>query len=348
MKGITHFVSGIAVATFFPDAVHQAADGSLILALGGLFGLLPDTLDFKIIRYLEAIDTEIDPDPHAPQPQAIADQVAGVMQAAFESDEPKTIMLHTARLGADLWREYSLRFRPETSEVMVQIGPLVNTSQAPLPGSTPVANIEGRATVGVPMVHTYDAEVRINVFSGPAFRFERHRTEPITGHHPESTEGADDVLCITFLPWHRSWTHSLTLAAALGLGMGLLLGPTAGLVSGLGFATHVLEDQLGHMGSNLCWPITKRRTGGLGFLRSGDGLPNFLTVWLALALIIFNLDRFSVMPRLPVISYLLVAVLLPSITLGTLYKWNRRRGTKKSVEALRQGDILAEAQEVEL
>jgi hypothetical protein len=237
MKGIVHFISGIAVATFIPDAVHQAAAGSPVLALGGLFGLLPDTLDFRLVRYLEGLDDEIDPDPHDFQPQVVAERVAGAMRAAFDSGQPRTIMLHTARLGADLWREYSLRFSPQSDEVVVRVGPVVNTSQLPFPGSRPAENVEGRASLGVPMVHTYEAETKINIFSGPSFRFERR----------------DDAVRVTFLPWHRRWTHSLTLAAALGLGMGLLLGPAAGWVSGLGFATHVLQDQLGFMGSNLLY-----------------------------------------------------------------------------------------------
>jgi len=332
MKGIVHFISGIAVATFVPDAVQQAADGSAVLILGGLFGLLPDTLDFKLVRYLERYDDEIDPDPHDLQPQAIAERVAGAMRAAFDSDRPRSIMLHTVRLGADLWREYSLRFCPETNEVLVRVGPVVNTSQLAFPGSQPEEDAEGRAPVGVPMVHTYDAENKINIFSGPAFRFERR----------------SDALHVTFLPWHRRWTHSLTLAAAVGLGMGLLLGPTAGWVSGLGFATHVLEDQLGFMGSNLWWPFTKARTTGLRLLRSGDGLPNFLSVWLAAALILFNLDRFSAAPRLEAMPYLLAFVLLPALVLGALYAWERRRGPRLPLEALRQGDILAEVEEVEL
>ncbi len=332
MKGIAHFISGIAIATFIPDAVHQAADGSLILALGGVFGILPDTLDFKFARYFEKYDAEIDPDPQDMQPQAIADRVAQAMRDAFETGRPQSIMLHTLRLGADLWREYSLRFSPETNEVIVKVGPVVNTSQAPFPGSEPEGETEGRATVGVPMVHTYDAESKINIFSGPAFRFQRQ----------------GEQVRVTFLPWHRRWTHSLTLSAAIGLGMGLLFGPTVGLVCGLGFATHVVEDQLGFMGSNLFWPLTRERTIGLQWLRSGDGLPNFLTVWTAVALILFNLDRFSAEPRLDPLPYLLAVVLLPLLALGGLYVWERRKQAARPVEALRQRDILSEVEEVEL
>jgi hypothetical protein len=53
MKGIAHFVTGVAIATFFPEVVESAAQGSLLPMLGGVAGILPDTLDFKFVRYLE-------------------------------------------------------------------------------------------------------------------------------------------------------------------------------------------------------------------------------------------------------------------------------------------------------
>jgi hypothetical protein len=64
MKGIAHFISGVAIATFFPEVVRQAADGSLLPVLGGVAGILPDTLDFKFVRYFERYDLEIDPGPN--------------------------------------------------------------------------------------------------------------------------------------------------------------------------------------------------------------------------------------------------------------------------------------------
>jgi len=332
VKGIAHFISGIAVATFFPAAVRQATDGSQLLALAGLFALLPDTLDFRFTRFLTLFDVEIDPHPDGLDPQAIADQVTSTMRSAFETGQPKTIQLHTLRLGPDLWRRYTIRFSSATAEVVVRVGPVVNTSGAPLPGTAPLENTESRAAIGLSLLPTYDAEINIDVFSGPAFRFERH---------------SDDIRVI-FLPWHRRWTHSLPLAAAIGLGAALLLEPTAGLVSGLAFATHVLQDQLGHMGSNLLWPLTRRRSAGLGLLHSGDPLPNFLTVWLAAALILFNLDRFSTAPRLPTIPYLLGAVLLPLLILSASFWRARRRESQPPPEPLRQAEILAETEEIEL
>jgi membrane-bound metal-dependent hydrolase YbcI (DUF457 family) len=329
MKGIAHFITGVTIATFFPEVVQQAAGGSVLPMLGGIAGILPDTLDFKFARYFERYDLEIDPGPD-PDAREIAEQVVGAMRRAYEAGKPQNIMLHTIRLGADLWRQYTIRFDPEQNEVAVRIGPVVNTGQVPLPGSEPEGADEARVKVGVPMVHTYDAENRIDIFSGPSFKFERR----------------GDKLHIHFLDWHRRWSHSLTLAAAVGLVAGLLFGKWAGIVAGLGFAGHVLEDQLGFMGSNLFYPFTKGRSTGLQLLRSGDAIPNFLTVWTSVALILFNLDRFSAQPRLNPWWFLGLAVVLPVAVLGGLYQWQRRRGKPEAKEALRQRDIISEAEEV--
>jgi membrane-bound metal-dependent hydrolase YbcI (DUF457 family) len=327
MKGIAHFITGVAIATFFPEVVQQAAGGSVLPMLGGIAGILPDTLDFKFARYFERYDLEIDPGPD-PDARDIAEQVVGAMRKAYETRKPQNIMLHTIRLGADLWRQYGIRFDPEQGEVAVRVGPIVNTGQVPLPGSEPEGAEEARVKVGVPLVHTYDAENRIDIFSGPSFKFERR----------------DNKLHVHFLDWHRRWSHSLTLAAAVGVVAGLFFGKWAGIVAGLGFAGHILEDQLGFMGSNLFYPFTKGRSTGLQLLRSGDAIPNFLTVWTSVALILFNLDRFSAQPRLNPSWFLGLAVVLPVAVLGGLYQWQRQRGKPEPKEALQQRDIVAEVE----
>lgn len=346
MKGIAHFVTGVALATFFPEVVGSAVEGSVLPMLGGIAGILPDTLDFKFVRYFERYDLEIDPGPE-PDPREIAEQVAEAMRRAYETGEPQKVMLHTIRLGPDLWRRYVIRFDPERSEVAVRIGPIVNTGQVPLPGSAPEDADEARIEVGAPMVQTYDAENEIDIFSGPSFKFERR----------------GEQLYVHFLDWHRRWSHSLTLAAALGLGAAgvaalvelLTQGSITrtplwvGLVMGLGFVGHVLEDQLGFMGSNLFYPFTRDRTTGLQLLHSGDAIPNFLTVWTAVMLILLNLDRFSGQPRLdPWWAFLGLAVALPVILLGGVYQWQRRREEPQATESLRQRDIVSEAEGTEI
>jgi hypothetical protein len=117
------------------------------------------------------------------------------------------------------------------------------------------------------------------------------------------------------------------------------------LVTGLGFLGHVLGDQLGFMGSNLFYPFTRRRTKGLKLIHSGDGMPNFLTVWTALMLILFNLDRFSVQPMLdPGWLFLGLTVAVPGILLGGVYRRRRGRETR-DVETLRQQEIMSEVEE---
>jgi len=309
--------------------------------LGGIGGILPDTLDFKFARYFEKYDLEIDPGAD-PDPEAIADALAGAMRRAYEEGKSQNVMAHTIKLGADLWREYAIRFDPENGEVGVRVGPLVNTGQVPLPGSEPEGAAEARRKLGVPLVHTYSSEYKVNIFSGPSFRFER--------------EG--DQLYVHFLDWHRRWSHSLTLSVVVGALMGLFVGLVAGwntglwasLVTGIGFAGHVLEDQLGYMGSNLFWPLTKKRSPGLKLVHSGDALPNFLTVWTSVALILFNLDRFSAQPRLNPLWFLGLAVMLPLAVLGGIYflQKSQPRPGQGSVEAQRQADMIAEAEEVEV
>jgi hypothetical protein len=136
----------------------------------------------------------------------------------------------------------------------------------------------------------------------------------------------------------------------VGLFAGWDVGAWAGLVAGLGFAGHVLEDQLGYMGSNLLWPFTNKRVPGLKMIHSGDAIPNFLTVWLSVAVILFNLDRFSAQPMLDPWWFLGLAVVLPVTVLGAAYflQKARPRPGQASLEAKRQADMVAEVEELEI
>ena len=330
MKGISHFVSGIAAATFIPGVVEQAANGSLLPVLGGVCGLLPDTLDFKFARYFERAE-DVDPDPRKPDPQMIADRIAAAIDQAYKRNTPMRVRLHTMKLGVDLWRQYAVRFDAERGEIGVRIGPTVNTSQMPYAGSEIEGPREAQASVEAPIKYTYDGEVTVDIFGGPSFEFKR----------------AKDKVEIQFLPWHRAWSHSLVLAAMLGLIGGLLFNVTLGLVIFAGMAVHILEDQLGYMGSNLFWPLTEQRAGGLRLIHSGDAIPNFVTVWAALVLILFNLDRFSgKSPFFEPQMYLLFSLAIPVGALLLIYFIGKRRGFK-TVEAAKQADILQETVETE-
>ena len=334
MKGISHFLAGLAAASFVPGVIESAAHGSYLIVLGGVFGLLPDTLDFKFARYFDRAES-IDPDPAHLDPQALADQIAALIDRAAAERREIRAQLHTIKLGPDRWRQYTVRFDAARNEIGVRIGSVVNTSQMPV---EPVDNSPyARATVNAPLNYTYDGDINVDIFGGPSFAF------------VPKTTGVE----IQFLPWHRAWSHSLTLAALLGLIVGVLFGSLpAGLVVAVGMAAHVLEDQLGYLGSNLFWPITRERSNGLKLIHSGDALPNFLAVWIALQVIFFNLDRFSAAPQnravmLEPVSFFALAIGLPTVALLAIYAW-QKRGAQLQLAAARQADIIAEAQETEV
>jgi len=316
MKGIAHFLTGVALATCVPGVVEASRSGSLLPVLGGVGGLLPDILDFKLVRFLTRYHTEIDPlDDGAPSAVAVVDALVQAMTEAHETRRPHRVILHTIREGADLWRRYTLRIDPEASTVAVRIGPLVDTGQHPLPGSAPVDTAWETRQLPFSLAHSYAPTYHIDIFTGPSFLLTR--------------EG--DRLDISFLDWHHRWTHSLPLAVLVGLLVGLLcviawgadVGLLCGLVTGLGYAAHALEDQLGYMGCNLWWPFTRDRTPGLGLLHASDPAPNFLTVWTSLALVLLNLDRRGGPRHLPVAPYLALVVAGPWIVAAITAWWRR-------------------------
>ena len=327
MKGIAHFISGIAAASFIPAAVQSSAQGAWLLALAGVCALLPDTLDFKFARFLEQPDDAMDPGPQ-PDAQSIANRMAAAADAAFQTGRPRTVQLQTVRLGLDAWQQYAVRFDTPRSEIAVRIGPVVSLSGVPVRA---FSSREARAVTSAPLLYTYDAETTVDILSGPSFRFERQ----------------GDAVAVMFLPWHRAWSHGLTMALSVGLAAGLVWGWLAGVVAALGYAVHVAQDQLGAMGSNLLWPVTRARSPGLNLIRSGDAIPNFLTVWTGCALTLFNLDRFADAPHLPAMPYLVGVVALPAAALVAAYVARRQREKPRPVETLRQADLVAEIQETE-
>lgn len=296
MKGFTHFVSALAAATCFPEVVRAAAEGAVWPALAGIAAMLPDVLDFRLARWLEQPDRAFDTDRDPPDPAAIAQAVVEAIAAARESPRPVRLMLHTLRLGPDAWRCYSLRFDPPGGTLTVTVGPVVTTGGRPYPGTLPEGG-PARVSLPAPIRYDYDLEITVDIFSGPSLAFER--------------EGG--AVRITFLPWHRAWSHSLLLAAGMGLGVGGIWGFWPGLMVGLGYTLHILEDQLGRMGCNLFWPLTRRRIRGLGWFHSGDPWPNFMVVWTSVVLLLWNLDRHAAAPRLSgglILALLAVPLLL--------------------------------------
>jgi len=293
MKGLSHFVSGIAAASFLREAVQLSAQGGFPLLLAGLGAIVPDVLDFRIARFLQRLDVEVRLDPESPDPQAMAEQIAAAVGRAASAMDPVIVQLHSARTQGGLWRQYTVSLGAETR---VCVGPLVATSGRPAGwgavGDTAAGGqsggdeapraLEGRASLVQFVRMDAGSAVKVDAFGGPTIALQRR-------------EGWIEA---TFLPWHRAWSHSLLLAAALALLVAIVSRPLYGALLGMGMTAHILGDQLGYMGSNLFWPLTRRRTRGLGLFHSTDALPNLFCVWLGTLLIVYNLDRFAAEPIL--------------------------------------------------
>jgi membrane-bound metal-dependent hydrolase YbcI (DUF457 family) len=336
VKGIAHFLTGVALATCFPDVVRQAIAGSLLPMLGGIGGLLPDSIDFKFVRFFERYGVEIDPGPDI-DAEVIATMLAKAVCDVHTSGRPCNVMLHTIQMDADLWRRYTVRWAPAQNEIGVRIGPLVNTAQVPWAGTEP-ERPEAVRHPGVAFSHAYQESYHIDSFSGPSFRLVK----------------VGDAVQVRFLDWHHRWSHSLLVGAAVGLLIGLvagaLWGAQIGLWSGaliaMGFAAHALEDQLGFMGCNLLWPLSRTRWRGLGLFHASDAAPNFLVVWTSITLILLNLDRYAAQPAFPVLLYLALMIGLPWSAF-LVRNWIRRakRASTPVASSPQTGEVAAEGQE---
>lgn len=296
MKGITHFVTGVALASCFPSAVQAGADGNpLYFIIGGVFGLLPDTLDFKGVRFLHKHEMEIIPDPSRPDPALIADAMAGAIRRVHETHRPLSVKVHTSSPGAGLWHRFRITLGVTGNSVTVAYDGVVTTSRqtSTNPPPDPIT-----ATITLPCAVTSDylATSEVDIFEGPSFTF-----EPLP----------DGRIIARFIPWHRQWSHSLTVGAAIGVVIGFIGTPLAGLVAAGAHALHALLDQCGYMGTNLLYPFTRRRSAGLQWLRSGNSLANLGVVWTACLLIFWNLSRLTPAHAVPLVKLLLYAAVLP-------------------------------------
>ena len=309
MKGITHFAVGVAAASCFPQAVQAAVQGNpLHFVLGGVCGLLPDTLDFKVYKFFHRRDIEVAPDPLDPDPEMIAQALAYAVERTHRTNKATLIKLNTIRLGADRWQQYLVRFDVPGRRVVVALGPHVNTGRTPL-HDTPQrdAPAEVSADLPCPVALDYQAATAVDIFDGPTFRM---------------ASTLDGRVRLHFIPWHREWSHSLVIALLAALAGWVAWGPVAGMVMFTAWSAHTLFDQLGFMGSNLLFPFTQHRSPGWQRVHSDDGSANATFTWCTLVLIFWNLYRIAPLapstPRFNAAQIALFGAVLPVVAARAL------------------------------
>ena len=448
MRGWTHYLSGLAMAMFFPPLLSDLVKGVMWPLLAGVSAYLPDFLDFKFKKFLWKVDYVVDPAPRdplrklsprrirvselseslrwrlfylegrieevleeregyarfkladetgsvivvardgdyyklrgilgqslkdlavsgrkvrvpgylevggdgstywnvadAPHPQYIADAVARAIDEAYETGRMVTVKIHNIRMPGDFYRRFLIQYDSGNRRIIVHMGPLVSTGGLPLEGTEPPEYRRmGVAETKHAFRKVYPRPTVIDAFSGPEIGYER----------------VGDVVEEVFIPWHRGFSHSLTASVVVGVIMGLVTlvfgyanWPYLAVASTLGHAMHVLEDQLGFMGSVLLPPLTKRRIPGLMLGPSRQGLINFATNWLMLALIAWNVNRFTpevspgtpkpielsnTIPVTPMLgdALLLLLLALPAIAIYAWGVFDRRRFIAKQKERLEE------------
>ncbi len=323
MRGVTHYFFAAALVSLIPPVMLMAVyEKSFIIVLAAIAGILPDYIDFKIIRFLWRVDEEIIPEWPIPNTERIAKRIAELIDEAWEKMRTINVQIHTIKTGPNTWRRWYIHFDPTKQKVKVGIGPIQTFG-----GRIFEATIEdipedmrvGEAKFSAPLVYGYkDRTVKISILTGPMISFVPR----------------EDHLEVVFLPWHRYMSHSIPLAglfSIITLLIALLLGAPMSKAAiyavafFVGYISHIISDQFGYMGSNLFWPFTKRRVEGMKIAESMDPYANFLLFWISATILVWQMNT-SITPR-PIsfpwtytilgaeicIGYILFLMIIPSI-----------------------------------
>ncbi|MEM0085957.1 MAG: metal-dependent hydrolase [Zestosphaera sp.] len=394
MRGWTHYLSGLAMSTFFTPLLEDLARGILWPVITGFYAYLPDFIDFKFRKFLWRRDVLVDPAPQdselrvsprrilisklrpenrwqfyyiegvvkavtthseeltefvveddsgeirvvakyedcqrlkeiigdelsvgmrvrvpgymdvdaegnpywnvadAPHPNYIAGLVAKAIDLAYETGKRVTVKIYNIRMPGDVYRRFLIHYDSSNKKIRVLMGPLVSTGGLPVENTgVPYYRALGEASTKHPFKKVYPRPTIIDAFSGPEIGFVKNSEEGVVEEE--------------FIPWHRGFTHSFTagfifsiflIPILLFLGYGNYLYLT--LAAMLGYWMHVIEDQMGMMGSVLLPPITKKRVPGLMIGPRMPAAMNFATNWAMISLIMWNLNRSlpSISPGFP-------------------------------------------------
>jgi membrane-bound metal-dependent hydrolase YbcI (DUF457 family) len=343
MKGLTHFSSGVALGSFFMPAVAAAAStrlgtpeaaSSFILALGGLYGIMPDTLDFKFGRFFVQEDYTLEFDLWDPDPQDMARQIGEAIDEVGITGQYIQMQFNPMRVGSNLWRQYVVKFDGETNEVIVVINGIVSTSQVSYPGTEPPEEKRvGRYKLKhAKLLEKHGRPSVIDIMSGPMFGFR------------DVEENGERYTAIEFLPWHRTWSHSYVLGFFLSIPVWIIAWFFSfnhwflyGLIAFLGYAIHITEDLTGHMGGSLIWPFSEKRYDGFCWFKASDPRANFSVDYLCFTILIFNLDRFSThVISMDWYSYFFYFFIIPMVFYFTIFGYFMEKPAK-------EGAVIAES-----
>ncbi len=206
MKGITHFLTGVAVASCFPEAVKSIfTDKTFLMPFGGLFGVSCDTLDFRFARYFWKHDYVVSISEDDLNPKIVAETYVKAMEEAYREKKTVYLKINIIRLSGSYYRTFNLFVDEKRKEVTVMIGSIktmshvmerldylpgyetmkksIETVGVPqtleklidslpsIPESRPVENHFYTAKFNADINNTYYSDTEVGIFSGPDFAF---------------------------------------------------------------------------------------------------------------------------------------------------------------------------------
>lgn len=226
-----------------------------------------------------------------PHPKYIAELIAKAIDLAYETNKRVTVKIYNIRMPGDVYRRFFIHYDSSNKKIRVLMRPLVSIGGLPVGGvRVPSYRMLGEASTKHLFKKVYLRPTVIDAFSGPEIGFTKNLEEGVVEEE--------------FVPWPRGFTHSFTagfLFSIFLIPMLFLLGYRNYLyltiAAILGYWMHIIEDQMGLMGSVLLPPVTKKRVPGLMI---GPRIPtamNFATNWAIISVLVWNLNR-----GLPLIS----------------------------------------------
>ena len=337
MRGLVHYLSGLAVAALFASLARDAIHGSLAILIPAIYGYLPDFVDFKFLKYAESWDYEVKPNWKDADPQEMAEIIARAIDDSYERGRV-SLKLHSSRAPGDLYRKYEVIFNSDKREVIVELGPLVTLGGAPIRGTEPKKR-RGAAKTRSKFVKIYPKPTIITGFGGSSFAFTR--------------EG--ETVKLSFLPWHHTWTHSFAAGFLFASPLVLLL-LLAGysypidvfLASMFGYWLHVIEDQFGVMGSSIFWPLSKKRIPGLKIGESGSFEINLATAYASIMAVIWGFNSVLDVPafRIDASIYIMVTLVPVLVLYAISFKKIRKELASFGPELLYEREEMEEAGEL--
>jgi len=136
---------------------------------------------------------------------------------------------------------------------------------------------QGVARVTFPFHCSYDSTTTATIFVGPT----------ITITPKEKYTQVD------FIDWHRGFSHSFMIALVLSVLITIFFNITVGIIALTTYCSHIILDQIGHMGSSIFWPFNKRKINGYSLCHSSSRFANIFTVAVSSLVVFANLFYFQ-------------------------------------------------------